>query len=267
VNLAGGADSLTLANGTNSLTVTAVETVTGNSGADTVTLGSVMSAGSVNLGAGTDALILMDGTNSLTASGVEFITGGTGADTITFGAPINGASIDLGAGVDRLTLADGGNAVTVTAVETVVGGFGADAITAAGSVAVTASGGAGIDTLVGASGADQLTGGDGADILTGGAGIDRFIYTALSHSSAGAGDTISDFNATADILVFSGLLKGSFNFLGAAAFTSTGSTEARFDDTTKILYIDTLGDGSADMTITLTGVPIGNLDASDFIWI
>ena len=66
-----------------------------------------------------------------------------------------------------------------------------------------------------------------------------------------------------------GLLIGTFAFLGdeTQAWGSSGAgtnTEARFNDTTKLLEIDTDGSGSADMEITLTGVSLSDLDLNDF---
>ena len=52
-NLGSGSDSVTLANGTNTFTVSNVETVVGDSGADTITLGgSLGTASSISLGDG-----------------------------------------------------------------------------------------------------------------------------------------------------------------------------------------------------------------------
>lgn len=64
----------------------------------------------------------------------------------------------------------------------------------------------GNDTLTGTSGPDTInllagddvyTGGGGADVITGGPGADTFRYTALSDSTAGAADRITDFNSAA----------------------------------------------------------------------
>ena len=56
----------------------------------------------------------------------------------------------------------------------------------------------------------------------------------------------------------------AFTFIGGTAFGSTEG-ELRFDDTTKALEGDTDGDGTADFTITLTGVSLADLDAGDFV--
>jgi len=133
---------------------------------------------------------------------------------------------------------------------------------------LTLTGTAGPESLVGGLGDDVLIGGGGADNLTGGGGADRFIYTATTDSGPGAGrDTIADFDAfsPAEDIVLQGLLTGTFNFIGADSNAfGTGNTEARFNDTSKILQIDSDGNGAADMEITLSGVALVDLDNSDF---
>jgi Ca2+-binding RTX toxin-like protein len=113
---------------------------------------------------------------------------------------------------------------------------------------------------------DTLYAGQGADTITLGAGTDTVIYDATNQSNAGARDTIADFDASGDVLFFDGLLSGTFAFVGSGAFTGGGSSEARFDNSSKLLSIDTDGNGSADMEITLTGVLLSNLSDADFIW-
>jgi len=85
VDLGAGRDSLTLADGANFVTVSNVETVTGGTGDDTVTLGTVQTSGTIDLGDGTNVLHLANGANTLTVTNVETLTGGSGNDNITFG--------------------------------------------------------------------------------------------------------------------------------------------------------------------------------------
>ncbi len=131
-------------------------------------------------------------------------------------------------------------------------------------------GGAGNDTLRGNNGNDLLDGGAGQDTLTGGNGSDTFKFTATSQSAPGAGDTITDFNATDNFekISLEGLLGtgGSFFFRGNQnqSFLTNKNSSARFNDTSKLLEIDTDGDGTKDMEITLTGVSLSDLDANDF---
>ena len=139
------------------------------------------------------------------------------------------------------------------------------------------SSGAGNDLLFGASGNDTLNGGDGNDTLVGGAGVDTitggsgsdtFRYTSTGDSSTTLSDIIKDFDATDDSedIFLDGLLLGTFSFLGSEAigFTSTSNTEARFNDSSNLLEIDTDGNGTADMEMTLNGVALTDLDINDF---
>jgi len=55
------------------------------------------------------------------------------------------------------------------------------------------------DTLVGGTGNDTITGRGRGDTLTGAGGADTFVYTAVSDSTGRGYDTITDFNASADL--------------------------------------------------------------------
>ena len=124
-------------------------------------------------------------------------------------------------------------------------------------------GGAGNDLIVGGAAADTLSGGVGADTLTGGLGADRFTWDALNEG----GDRITDFSAAqGDKLVFADLLKGGFVYRGAQAFTGgSDNSEARFAG--GALQVDANGDGTTDLTITLSGITTaGQLTTADFLW-
>ena len=54
-------------------------TITGGTGADTITFNAVITSGTVDLGAGNDKVSLADGANTITLSNVETVVGGTGA--------------------------------------------------------------------------------------------------------------------------------------------------------------------------------------------
>ena len=76
-----------------------VETLTGGSDADKITITTLLSKGLINLGVGADELALGDFANSATISDVETLVGGSSNDTITLGsAMLSGNSLDLGAG-------------------------------------------------------------------------------------------------------------------------------------------------------------------------
>ncbi|WP_376097936.1 M10 family metallopeptidase C-terminal domain-containing protein [Roseomonas sp. CCTCC AB2023176] len=240
--------------------------VTGTAGDDTITLTKAVWGFDADLGGGKDTLILSSaGSNSLTVANIEAITGGSYADTLTLKTALAGGTISLGAGSDMVTLFSGANNdVTVNSVETVYSGAGNDRIVNSGPGA-RLEGAGGKDTLVGGSGADQLYGGAGADVLNGGGGADRFIFKA-AESTAAAPDRITDFDGATDLLVFSGMQKGGFDFRGDAAFTATARSEARFDETSHLLSVDVNGDGTVDMAVILDHVALASLSKADFLW-
>ncbi|HRE16225.1 MAG TPA: hypothetical protein PLW86_04035, partial [Rhodocyclaceae bacterium] len=83
-------DTLVLFNGSNTLTVSGVESLSGGSGNDQVTYADAITSGTIGLGGGTDVLVLSDAGNDFTvAVDVETVTGGTGADDVTLAAASN----------------------------------------------------------------------------------------------------------------------------------------------------------------------------------
>jgi hypothetical protein len=247
------------------------DTIFGGLGNDTITVTGPVA--SIDGGLGTDSLTLSDtAAHTVSVRNVESITGGTNSDTVTLTSVLSGTTIDLGNSTDSLTLEAGGNTVSVANIETVSGGSGDDNITDTGSTtATTFDGRAGNDSISAGGGNDELIGGLGAgvDSLTGGAGSDTFSFLSASDSAPGSGDTITDFDATDDSedINLNGFAAGGFVFLGneAQAFSGgSNNSEARFNDTSKLLEIDSDGDGTADMEITLTGVALADLDANDF---
>ena len=174
VNLSTGNDKLTLSStGSNTLTMTAVETLVGGDFDDTITFGAAVT-GSVDLGAGSDSLTLFNGTNSVTITNVEAIAGGTGNDTVTLGNVWTTGAIDLGGGAaDKITLSSaGGNIVTLSNIETIVGGSLDDAVTlGAAQTTGSVSLGTGADSLTLFNGTNTLTV-TAAETITGGSGAD-----------------------------------------------------------------------------------------------
>lgn len=264
VDLGTGADRLVMANGPggHEATVLNTEQIVGSAGNDVITLGNAAAGISVDLQGGNDRLVLANGTNTLNVANVEALVGGTGNDTVTLTAATLSMTFDGGFGTDRLNLFAGTNAVSLRNVELAVGGAGNDRITNLGANAMRMEGGAGLDVLVGNTGADVLFGGQGNDTLTGGGGADRFLYTARNQG----GDTITDFDAAGDLLVFQGLLRGSFDFRGAGAFLVDGQSQARFVEGLRQMQVDVDGNGVTDIAITLQGVSLAQLSARDFLW-
>jgi Ca2+-binding RTX toxin-like protein len=265
VDLAGGTDTLRLANGTNVLSVANVEKLYGGSGSDTVTLLTATNGMFVDLGGGSDKLTLAAGTNTITVANTEMIIGNSGNDTVTLTTVLWGGFVDLGGGTDKLVLANGANSLSVANTEWIVGGTGVDRITVVGNIGARIEGGAGDDVIIGGGGNDVIIGGAGADNLFGGAGADRFVFNR-GDSTASAMDTINDFTPGQDLLVFQSMLKGAFAFRGGGNFVANGNSQARFDDVSKILYVDADGNGTSDLQMVLKGVALSALKASDFIW-
>lgn len=101
----------------------------------------------------------------------------------------------------------------------------------------------GVDTLNGGSGNDRLDGGTGSDLLTGGSGTDQFIFASDSGH-----DRITDFNANGEKL----------------DFTATGY------DYSDVSVSSVAGGVQVDVgtvSITLDGITVGQIDASDFLFI
>ena len=184
-----------------------VETLSGGTGNDTVTLASALTtAMSVDLGAGSNRLTLANVTNVGAVGHVGTVIGGTGSDAITFcGSEVNG-SVDLGGGSDTLTLADLTNRVTVANTETVLGGSGNDTIVLKGSVAATVIGDGGMNFITGNSAADQFV-------------FDQASYgniTAVMNFSTAKGDKIA-----LDTTGSSTLATNAYNLGGAGLVLNT----------------------------------------------
>ena len=110
------------------------------------------------------------------------------------------------------------------------------------------SGGVGNDTLFGGDGSDTLEGGAGDDLLIGGGNWDIFVFQD-NHGN----DTIGDFDAldSREKINLSGITALSGGFDGLNITAQEGGA-----------LINT-GSGNS---IFLTGVNIGDLDHSDFIF-
>ena len=159
-------------------TYTAIENLTGGTGADTLT---------GNIGAN-----VLDG-----GSGNDILIGGAGADTLIGGAGTDTASYSTStlALVASLASAAGntGDAAgdTYSGIENLTGGTGDDTLGGDGA-ANAIDGGNGNDILIGGAGADALTGGAGTDTAsyaTAAAGVTANLTTPASNTGDAAGDT------------------------------------------------------------------------------
>jgi Ca2+-binding RTX toxin-like protein len=222
------------------------DTIRGGVGADTIEGGA---GNDQHFGEAGDDLILG-------SVGADYFDGGAGTDTLDFSYTAVGATFDLTGGT---VVFDGGQVETALAFESVIAGGGADRLTGT-SAANQLSGNAGNDTLIGGAGDDSLSGGLGAD---------QFVFT----STASGVDVITDFNELngggeeGDVLRLEGLGVGTFAYLGAGSFSGgSDNSEARVSGSQ--VLVDTNGDGTSDITITLAGLTnASQLSVSDFVFV
>lgn len=195
------------------ITLSSIENVVGNGGADTM-----IGTGAANIftGNGGDDVLQSHGGN-------DTLLGGDGNDLLNGGG--DNDSLDGGTGVDTATYAGAAGAVTVSlavAGAQATGGSGTDTL-------------AGIENLTGSSFNDTLTGDAGANVIDGGAGIDTM--------TGGAGDDVYYVDDSGDNVVeadgggtdtvystasyaLTGRIVETLTLLGAAAIDGTGNGRA-----------------------------------------
>jgi hypothetical protein len=111
VNLGTGSNAITLANATNTGSLSNVQTLTGGTGVDTITLATSLVNGSIDLGAGADSLQLAAMTNRVSVANVETLLGGVAGDTIILSGA-NSSMVVASGGLNFVT----GNAAADTFV-------------------------------------------------------------------------------------------------------------------------------------------------------
>ena len=181
-----GFEALTTDNTGSTLTLRDGEnlSVTGGSGADTVTLGT--GTDTLDLDAGNDTV----NATSTTLNAADILTGGTGTDTL---ALTGGGTFDLSA----LT--------TFTGFEALTTDNNAYDLTLRDGTDLTVTTGTGDDTITGGTGNDTITGSVGSDTLTGGTGADIFVYSGGDGDLILANaDVITDFEDGTDLIGLSG---------------------------------------------------------------
>jgi hypothetical protein len=168
--------------------------LSGGSGADTLSLINGTVSGAYDAG---------DGANTLTISGsassVGSYTGGSGGDTLNLtGGDITG-DVSTGSGDDRLVLADPGSSVTGSvdfgsgSADTLsyAGNSAAASVTLSGANSIAAAGATGIGGSV--SGFEVLVGGNGSDSLTAQAGSNSFTVSSGGVANLDSSLTLSGF--------------------------------------------------------------------------
>lgn len=172
-------DGILLPNGTNNLTVNSSDAdkiginflIIGGTGVDTLTVkGGLVNAGDLNSLTGIETIVLDSGADGITLADAVVGLG----KTITIDATAKTGALTFdGSGETNGTY-------TILASnfgDTITGGAGADTITG-GTGDDTINGGAGDDTINGGAGADSVTGGDGADLFMFDAGSGITLETA-----------------------------------------------------------------------------------------
>ncbi|WP_156528642.1 calcium-binding protein [Sinorhizobium glycinis] len=207
--------------------------------------------------AGANNLFGGDGNDTLVGgAGFDSLYGGNGTDTASYAGATAGVIANLGDMSGNTNDATGDKYISI---ENLVGSSFADGLYGT-SGANNLAGGGGNDRLHSYSGNDVIYGGAGADQLHGGYGADKFIFRALSDSSATSFDSIFDFLLSEqDRIDLSAIDANSkvagneaFSFIGSSAFTGSGGqlrVVKQSSDT--YIYADINGDKVADLTIHL----------------
>ncbi len=239
-------------------------------------------------------------------SGSDVLVGGSGDDTFVVDTQtdvvieLDGGGNDLVRAQQDYTLPDGTGTAFIESLR-LQGGEGAidaagnsqDNVLLGNSDANAMQGLGGDDRLFGAEGDDVLAGGSGDDQLRGFSGADTLAIESGNAAFGGSGGDIFLFDGGAlgsdpegrpivrdfdgvsvagangqDKLVFAtGLEVGSFAYIGAAAFSGGGNSEARFEAAREI-HVDRDGDGAADQVFLVDEVTAAELlTASDFVWL
>jgi VCBS repeat-containing protein len=206
-------------------------------------------------------------------SGITTIAGGAGTDVLIVTVPNTGGAfflpsftlVDWTTGTDFLAFSAAGNtnpgiSYTLTTADhegnfTLLGGAGNDTLNGSDGVEVlngnggndTLNGDGGDDVLIGGVGADTLEGGEGNDTLTGSADADIF------RVSEGQ-DIVTDFLVGTDRVD-----------VGEAGFTSFAQLQPYLSEVDGNAVWSFLYNGVVN-TMTLQGVPLASLSASDFIF-
>ena len=245
VALTDNTDTIAAASYTGALTVTVIEddltagdTITGGTGADTLT---ITFDGDV-----TDVLTEAEMANVTKIETIKTATNAVGSLALHDNNIAKDGSITINAAKNTSAAFTLDGSAELDGTITYVGGAGIDTVT----------GGAKNDTIGGGAGADVITGGKGTDALTGGSGADTFTFTAVNHSSGATVDSITDYLTGTDKLAFtlnySALVSGvtvvadvttAAAGTSALAATLTGNRgQAVYDTTNSVLNVNVNND-------------------------
>lgn len=188
------------------------------------------------------------------------VTGTANDDSIYLWMTDQDNEVDGGDGDDDIYGGAGDEIFNGDDGDDVIAGFGGDD---------TIDGGAGDDFIDGGTGQDELTGGDGEDTFyfenNGDSSTDPF----YDPEEATGIDTITDFNADDDILLFNFDIFFIGNFatatLGLGSLSGSFAAEAFYVESEGILYIDYDGDGNLDWDDMAIAMPdlVGTLTDED----
>jgi len=218
-------------------------------GGTTITLGKNVNGGNGNDGlTGTDGDDVVNGGNgndTLTGlGGNDVLNGGNGNDVLNGGA--GNDALDGGNGSDIMTAGAGNDSLSGGNDNDVMDGGADNDTLSGGNGNDTMDGGTGNDNLSGGNGNDVIVGGAGDDLMSGGNGDDLFVF------DAGFGmDTITALQGN-DRIQFDSALFADFDAVLEASQHVGGDTVITLDD---------------NNTITLHGVQIASLQASDFLFV
>ncbi len=206
--------------GTYAITGSGADTITGGTGADTLS-GGGSGADSINGGGGNDLISYW---------GVETkgINGGTGTNTLVLKTAV---TIDMTN--SDITSGDSVSATNFTAVD-------ASAL----SSALTMTGSTSADTITGGSGNDTITGNGGADVIAGGLGNDRITVSGAESSVDGGTGT--------DTLVASASS-------GISAVNLTSSTDQTTGDSGAVIGFEYFDGSALPGAVSVTGTATMNV--------
>jgi Ca2+-binding RTX toxin-like protein len=240
------------------MAVSGVETIVGSGGNDTVTLGGT-TGGTVTIAAletltgtvGADWVNLGNLGNTTQIKGIETLIGGTNTDIVILGDVgvtmiLTGVETLVGSsGVDVVTLGNRGNSLSVSNVETLFGGSGIDDVTVIGGIRFEGRGGSDTVRLQVAS------------------NVDTIVLSSIEDGGS-TQDTITNFSSGTDRLLITGALRTAIDHNADGVFTTasraTGSVTLASDE---LVTLTSLVSALTDTDYASFRQALGSVTASD----